>query len=165
MGAQSLWHGAAVRRRWAVLVYAPLLAWLAVGVFNPATMGAEDPDEPANGVIAVELNRADPVPNGCRLSFVIRNRTPHAFASLQWDLVFFDRDDLIAGRTAAEAAPLPKGKTSMKQYDIPGLACERLRRVLLNDVMRCDTAGGGNVPLDCLRLMVLSSRAGIQFFK
>jgi hypothetical protein len=118
-----------------------------------------------DGIIAVELNRAEPLPDGCRVSFVIQNRTTHAFESLLWDLFFFDPDGLIAGRLAAEAAPLPAGKTSVKLFDIPGLMCDGLSRVLLNDTIVCETEAGEDVEIDCLQLTVPSSRADIGFIK
>lgn len=143
------------------------LSWLT------ATAGAGEPTGTQAGetrgsdaaAIAVELNRAEPVGNGCRLSFVIRNRTPLVLTSLQWDLVFFDGDGLIAGRTAAEAAPLPADKTSVKVFDVPGLPCTRLKRVLINDVLRCTGEPGDDTPIDCLGLTVPSNRTDIELMK
>jgi hypothetical protein len=143
------------------------LVWLTVPASSaePSASETSGPDEKESAVIAVELNKAEPIADGCRLSFVIRNHTSHAFSSLQWDLVLFDPDELIAARIAAEAAPLPAEKTSVKLFDVPGLGCNRLHRVLLNDVMRCETGTNGKAHVDCLRLTMPSSRADIELFK
>jgi len=143
------------------------LAWLAATALA-AGPGAEDaPEGNATDTerIAVELNRAESLPDGCRLSFVIQNRTHHAFESMQWDLFFFGPDGLIADRMAAEAAPLPAGKTSVKLFDVPGFACEDLKRVLINDVLRCETDSGAGTRIDCLHLTAPSSRAQVELFK
>ncbi len=143
------------------------LAWLVVTASANEPVGDKALDAQAQDteVIAVELNRTEPLRDGCRLSFVIRNRTPHAFESLQWDLFFFDPDGLIVGRMAAEAAPLPAGKTSVKLFDVPDLACDGLGRVLINAVLRCDTSAGGDDLIDCLRLTVPSSRSRVELIK
>ena len=120
--------------------------------------------EPSGGV-DVELNRVTPQGDGCRLSFVINNGSGTALTSLQWDLVLFDRDGLIVGRTAAEAGPLPAGKTSVKDYDLPGVGCDGLGRVLINGVLRCETAPGETAGFDCLERARPSSRSRVELFK
>lgn len=127
--------------------------------------GGQSPAGGETSVVAVELNRTESVSAGCRLSFVIRNSTAHAFESMQWDLVLFDPDGFIVTRTAAEAAPLPAGKTSVKLFDVPGSECKGLGRVLLNDVLHCKTRAGAEAQPDCLALTVPSSRADLEFFK
>lgn len=143
----------------------PLAALLALALL---ALGAATGSAAEEDAIAVELNRADALDAGCRLSFVIHNDTPHSFTSLQWDLVGFDSDGLIADRMAAEVAPLLARKTSVKQFDIPTLGCDRLGRLLLNDITQCQTRGGDATlsdPLSCLRLIRPSSRTNIEFFK
>jgi len=146
----------------------PVLAilWLLIAV---AAQAAETDQPPrAQGRITAELNRADTVETGCRLSFVIHNETPHDFGSMQWDLVSFDPEGLIAARMAAEIAPLKADKTSVKQFDILDFDCEHLARLLLNAVAQCSTNGAeGEVSArnDCLDAMELSTRTRIEFLK
>ena len=120
--------------------------------------------EPSGGV-DVELNRVVPQGDGCRLSFVIRNGSGSALSSLHLDLVLFDPDGLIVGRTAAEAGPLPAGKTSVKDYDLPDIGCDALGRILINDVVRCETAPGEVAGIDCLDATRPASRARVELFK
>lgn len=147
----------------------PSAAILAALLLAP-TMAKAESTQPAaeRALVAAELNRADTVENGCRLSFVIRNGTNYDFTSLQWDLVTFDPDGLIAARMAAELAPLTADKTSVKQFDIQDFDCDRIARLLLNDISRCKTkgpSGEARVRHDCLGLIELSSRTGIELFK
>lgn len=145
---------------------ASAIVGLAVAAGVTKSMAEEPPASQGTdgAAIRVELNRAEPIDDGCRLSFVIENRTPEAFESMQWDLYFFDRDGLITGRMAAEVAPLRAGKTSVKQFDVPGIGCNSLGRVLVNDVLRCESADG-QAKIDCLGLTLPSSRADIQLIR
>jgi hypothetical protein len=143
------------------------LAWLAATALAAGPSADKAPDETTidAAVIAVELNRAESLADGCRLSFVIHNRTPQAFETMQWDLFFFDPTGLIGGRMAAEVAPLRAEKTSVKLFDVPGIKCEGLGKVLINDVLRCETDSGAGTPIDCLQLTVPSSRAQVELIK
>ena len=122
-----------------------------------STAGGSDESLP------VELNKLEPNGDDCRAYLVLENKSTSAFESLKLDVVVFDTDGIVAKRLAVEAAPLPLGKTSLKVFDIGGLPCDRVGRVLLNEVMTCadDAQDRG----DCLELMSTSSRAEISFFK
>lgn len=113
--------------------------------------------------VLVELNKLEPNDGDCRAYLVMENRSASAFESLKLDVVVFDTDGIVAKRLAVEAAPLPLGKTSLKVFDIGGLPCERVGRVLLNEVMTC--ADDAEERGDCLELMSTSSRATISFIK
>ena len=112
---------------------------------------------------SVELNKLEPNEGDCRAYLVLENKSASAFESLKLDVVVFDTDGIVAKRLAVEAAPLPLGKTSLKVFDIGGLACDRVGRVLLNEVMTC--ADDAEERGDCLELMSTSSRATISFIK
>ena len=113
--------------------------------------------------ILVELNKLEPNESDCRAYLVLENRSSSAFESLKLDVVVFDTDGIVAKRLAVEAAPLPLGKTSLRVFDIGGLPCDRVGRVLLNEVMTC--ADDSQARGDCLALMSTSSRARISFIK
>ena len=93
----------------------------------------------------------------------MENKSASAFESLKLDIVVFDTDGIVAKRLAVEAAPLPLGKTSLKVFDIGGLLCDRVGRVLLNEVMTC--ADDSQARGDCLELISTSSRAPNSFIK
>ena len=65
--------------------------------------------------------------------------------------------------SAVEAAPLPRDKISLKVFDIAGLACDRIGRLLLNDVLACE--GDGVAAPDCLSLLAVRSRGDVPFVK
>ncbi len=112
--------------------------------------------------LEIQLNKLEPVENACRAYLVFRNGSDSSFVSFRLDLMLFGRDGVIARRLAVEAAPLTPGKTSVKLFDIQGLACSDVSQVLLNDVMGCrDATGERN---DCASLIQLSSKS-VEFNK
>ena len=71
---------------------------------------------------------------------------------------------MIAKRVALEVGPFDAGKTVVKGFEFAGLPCDRLARILLNDVMACDAPDGART--DCLaRIETASRAASIGFFK
>lgn len=135
--------------------------WISVATFIalllPFTVQAQD------GRISIELNKLEPATEACRSFVVLQNRTGTAFQTLKLDLVMFDVDGVVAKRLALETAPLPADKTSLKVFDIGGMACEQVGRILLNDVLDCASADG---PQDgCLGLIDVSARGELSLIK
>jgi len=122
----------------------------------PAALAAADG-------VSIELNKLEPNGGACRAHLVLENGTGSAFETLKLDLVMFDTEGVVARRLAVETASLPAGKTSLKVFDIDGLACEAVGRVLLNDVMACADASGARD--DCLALVTPSARGTVAFIK
>lgn len=125
----------------------------------PAPLRAEAP-------LAVELNRLEPVTTpaeACRLWMVVPNDAAGAvpIASLRLDLVAFSTDGRIARRVAVELGPVGAGRTAVRLFDLPGLACDGLSRLLVNDVLACRI--GGQDRQDCAERLRTESRAGLRF--
>jgi len=111
---------------------------------------------------ALELNRLQAVDAGCRLHVVVSNPEPRRHDTFQLDLVVFDGDGVIARRIALDASPVRPNKTSVYAFDVEGLDCQRIGKLLLNDVIGCTTSDGG---ADCVAAVAVSSRAGVDFVK
>lgn len=130
---------------------------------EPATVTTAPQSAPTAPGVAIELNKLEPADNACRAYFVIGNETPHGFQTLQLDLVMFDQEGIVAKRLAVDVAPLPAEKTQLKVFDIQGLACAQVGRILLNGVPACsDEQGPRN---DCLRRLTVSARGTVPFIK
>lgn len=115
---------------------------------------AADPT-PAAAPIPIELNKLEPLPAaanapaGCRVYFVINNNEPETLSQLRLDLILFGTDGVIARRVALDLGPLPAKKTGVRLFDLTGQACEGIGRVLVNDVLACQStpaAGGAAAP-------------------
>ena len=136
-----------------------LLRPLILASFLFAAMSAQA----ADNVVRVELNKLEPQGDACRAYLVLQNGTDSAFASLKLDLVIFDADGVVAKRLAVETAPLRTGKTSLKVFDMKGLVCKRVGRLLLNTVMKCADKSGARE--NCLDSIATAARGPVPFIK
>ncbi|SLN77721.1 hypothetical protein [Oceanibacterium hippocampi] len=110
-----------------------------------------------DGKLGIELNKLEDTDGACRAYLVYQNGTQMDFSALKIDLVMFGSDGVINRRLAVDGAPLRAGKTSVRLFDIRGLACAEIARMLVNDVLECEQ--GGEAKGDCIDLVTTSSRA------
>ena len=113
-----------------------------------------------SGTVELELNKLEPVDDGCRAFFVVRNTSDTAFESLDLDLVTFRPDGVVGARFQVELAPLAADKTVVKPFDFAGVDCGAIDRVLLNGIVACAPLA----PATCLA-MIAPSSLGPEFFK
>jgi hypothetical protein len=111
------------------------------------------------GRLGVELNKMEPADGGgCRVFFLFRNATGETF----------ERFEIVAWRCSTakgvidrlltiDASPLPPARTTLKLFEVPGLACEAVSEVLLHDVPACTIANRPDT--DCFALIDLGSKA------
>lgn len=117
----------------------------------------------ADRTVSVELNKLESSRDACRAYVVLQNTGTIGYETLKLDLVVFDVDGIVATRLAFEGAPLPIGKTSLKVFDIDDLACPRIGRLLLNDVVGCSDRSGSQT--DCLAGISTEARGAVPFIK
>ena len=137
--------------------------WVAVFAATLALLVVRSAPGASDGAIQVELNKLEPSNGDCRAYLVLMNESTSAFEALKLDVVIFGTDGVVERRLAVQAAPLPPGKTSLKVFDVGGLPCERIGRLLLNDVLDC--AAGAGPRDDCLTLLSTTARAAVPFIK
>lgn len=137
---------------------------------RPAGTAAAD-STPAGPPLALELNKLEPVQGGaaCRVYFVLSNGDDEPVAQLRLDLILFGADGVIARRLAFDLGPLPPKRTAVRLFDVDGLRCEDIGRVLVNGVLACRSGAQGDGPADqqqgdqqheaCLDRLAVSSRA------
>ena len=113
--------------------------------------------------IDIELNKLEPVKDACRAYLVLSNPAAQVYTSFKLDLVIFDQGGVIAKRLALNMAPVRANKTSVKLFDITGLKCDDIGRVLINDVVGCSSESGELS--GCIAQVKPGSRAGIPFVK
>jgi hypothetical protein len=113
--------------------------------------------------VRIELNRLEEREASCRVHLVLENAAESGFVGYKLDLVLFGPDGIIARRIAVDVAPLRPRKTSVKVFDVDGLACGGIGSVLVNDVLDCRSAAGEIA--DCVESLAVSSRAGVNFSK
>ncbi|MFC1456510.1 MULTISPECIES: Tat pathway signal protein [Microvirga] len=114
--------------------------------------------------VRIELNRLEAAGENCRAYFLIDNQKGEGWRSLKLDLFALDTDGVAAKRLAVEVGPVPEKKTLIKLFDFTSLACPRLGRILLNDVMACEGAAGSREA--CLSAIETASKvATVPFAK
>lgn len=121
---------------------------------------AQDAPEKA-GPLKLQLNKVETAGEACRVTMVIDNAKGTGLKSYKVDLFAFDTDGVAQKRVAVELGPLSPKKTVVKIFDFPGIACNKVGRVLLNDVLSCDGGDAGREA--CLERTETDSKAGIAF--
>jgi hypothetical protein len=131
---------------------------LAAAILSALTIlaSAAAAQEAAAPRLAVELNRIDQIEGACRLTFMVENAMGADLDALALETVLFDADGLVERLTLFEFGALPSGVPRVRQFDVPGLACDGLARVLINGVAECP---GG---LPCAAALAPSSRTDVE---
>ena len=117
-------------------------------------------DEP---ILKIELNRLETIDGACVAYFVFRNSTARLYTEMQLDLVPFDKNELVLQRIALNPAPITAKKTTVKLFELSRSSCANLGRVLVNEVVRCETYNG--VVPDCIDQLEFSSRTAVDLFR
>ena len=111
--------------------------------------------------LKLQLNRLESADDACRATIVVDNSRGRALKSYKLDLFAFDTDGIVQKRVAAELGPIPARKTTVKIFNFPGIACPKLSRVLLSDVLACE--GGDATRESCLERTETETKANIPF--
>lgn len=130
------------------------------GTVAAAAAAADGAAPPA---IRVELNKLEELKGSCRAYLLLENRSGRAYRSFKLDLVMFDTAGIVARRLAVEGAPLAEGKTSLRVFDVPGLPCSGIGRILVNDVLSCGE--GAEDRTACLAAIRPASRSSAELIK
>lgn len=145
-------------RRQSVSALSALLLALSAA---PALAATADPAAAASGV-SLELNTLEPRGQNCAVNMVF-GTGDDAYQSFKLDLVFFGTDGAIRKRLAVDAAPLRARKTSVKAFEVSGLACDAIGSVLVNDVLDCRTEAGAVA--DCIDRVETKSRLPVALMR
>ena len=125
----------------------------------PAAAAGSD----AAPAVRVELNKLEHMKGSCRAYLLLENRSGRAYRSFKLDLVMFDSAGIVARRLAVEGAPLPEDKTSLRVFDVPGLPCTGIGRILVNDVLSCGEGDADRAA--CLSAIRPASRSTAELIK
>lgn len=110
--------------------------------------------------LTIELNSLQPSDGGCRLSFVATNGLGADIAGVTYEMVLFDQAGLVERMSVLDFKELPAGKTRVRQFDLVGVDCSGISRVLVNDAKACD--GKGLEP-DCMGRLRTATKIDLPF--
>lgn len=109
--------------------------------------------------LRLELNNAQPVEAGCRLTFVATNDLGIDLERAAYEVALFDGDGLVERLTVLDFKALPEGQTKVRQFDLPDLDCTGLGRVLINGTTACE----GTDADACMRQLETTTRGSVAF--
>jgi hypothetical protein len=118
-------------------------------------------EQAAKPALALELNAAQPSQKGCRLTFVVANGLGAELSKAAFEIALFNELGVVDTLTVLDFKELPAGKTKVTRFDLPGLDCAKISRVLVNRATDC--AGAGVDPAACMRQLVPSTKSQITF--
>jgi|SRR5690554_8012027 hypothetical protein len=123
-----------------------------------APVAAQEPPVPS---LALELNAIQPADSGCRISFLATNALGGQIDRAAVELALFDMAGTIDRIVTLDFKNLSEGKTKVLQFELAGLECDELGRVLVNDVSACE---GAITPASiCLDALQTSTQLEITF--
>jgi len=126
-----------------------------------AAGGARAEEASAKPALSLELNAVQQSQKGCRLTFVVANRLGADLSKAAFEIALFDQAGVVDTLTVLDFKELPSQKTKVTRFDLPGLDCARISRVLVNRATEC--AGEGIAPLACMRQLAPSTKSEIVF--
>ncbi|MCB1340736.1 MAG: hypothetical protein KDK24_06665 [Pseudooceanicola sp.] len=112
--------------------------------------------------LAVELNKMEADGGACRLTFVATNGAAEAVDSAVFETVLFDTEGSVDRLTLFDFGALPVGRARVRQFQVDGLPCARLGRVLFNGASACTVAGAASGVCDAA---AVTSRAPAELLR
>jgi hypothetical protein len=137
---------------------------LPAAMAQDATPAAKDAAPAAKSDVPplkIELNRLEPAGEACRTYMLVDNSSGPALKSLKVDLFAFDTEGVAQKRLAVELGPVQEKKTVVRLFDFAGLACPKIGRLLLNDVLACE--GGDATRETCLERIEPATKTSAAF--
>jgi hypothetical protein len=142
-----------------------ILALAAAGAFSAFSVGqaiAEDAAAtPATSPqkLNVELNALAPSQKGCMMTFVAENDLQTDISKISFELAFFNDKSTVDRVTVLDFRDLPMGKKRVRQFDMPGVKCESVSRIIINDTPVCDGPAAG----ECKKALQTKSQISVPF--
>ena len=118
--------------------------------------GTDKKQSSAKETIFLELNAQKQVGTACLISFLMKNGLTKNIDELVFELVVFDENQQVSSFLLIKTGELPAQKSRVKRYKLQGVSCQKLSRLLINDIKHCK--GDDLSPKFCLQKLTLNSR-------
>jgi len=109
------------------------------------------------GPIRLELNALNPQQDTCQIVFVAQNESGSDLERLVLEAVLFDRQGRVAVLTLFDLQDLPAARMRVRSFQMAGLACDGLSRLLINGISACVPEGPA-----CEAPLVLEARVPVE---
>ncbi|MCQ0091551.1 hypothetical protein FGD77_07585 [Roseovarius sp. M141] len=117
-------------------------------------------EAPIDKAVSVELNAVKSTDNGCTLTFLVINGHPSQIDKLVYETVLFDSEGQVDRLTLFDFGTLPPARPRVRQFSVPGLACDGLGKILINGASTCEAPGLS--PSACDAGLMTGSRTDIE---
>lgn len=88
--------------------------------------------------VSLELNAIKAGDNSCTLTFMVINGHPSQIDKLVYETVLFDPNGQVDRLTLFDFGALPSARPRVRQFSVPGVACDGLGKILINGASTCD---------------------------
>lgn len=105
----------------------------------------------------VELNALAASQKGCLFTFVAMNGFQQNVSKVSFEFVIFNDKGTVERLALLDFRDLPAGKSKVRQFDVPGIKCEAVKNLLINDAPVCE--GEGLDKARCMDGIVTRSKA------
>ena len=103
--------------------------------------GAAAQDAAAAKGLEVELNALAASQKGCLFTFVAANGLAQDISKVSFEFVIFNDKGTVERLALLDFRDLPAGKSKVRQFDVPGIKCEAVKNLLINDAPVCEGEG------------------------
>ncbi len=91
--------------------------------------------------LQLDLNALQPAQDACRVTFLATNGLGAGLDKASFELAIFGKDGVIQRVVLLDFKGLTSGKTKVVQFDLKGIDCPSVSRILVNDVTACEGTG------------------------
>jgi hypothetical protein len=105
----------------------------------------------------IELNALAASQKGCLFTFVAGNGFAQNVSKVSFEFVIFNDKGTVERLALLDFRDLPAGKSKVRQFDVPGIKCEAVKNLLINDAPVCE--GEGLDKARCMDGIVTRSKA------
>ncbi|MFN3208724.1 MAG: hypothetical protein ACE369_06930 [Roseovarius sp.] len=122
--------------------------------------GALAQEEVLGEAVLIELNATKANESSCTLTFLVINGYASQIDKAVYETVLFDSEGQVDRLTLFDFGALPPGRPRVRQFSVPGMACDGLGQVLINGAHTCEAA---DLPDDaCEAGLKLETRTNIE---
>jgi hypothetical protein len=133
-------------------------AVLVAGAVPAAVLAQSAGDAPSR--LSLELNAVQDVGGSCRLTFLARNGTGVAIDQAVFETVIFDKSGGVVSLSLFDFRDLPADRPRVRQFELPGMACENVGQALINGANSCVVDGAESRVCD--ESLLLGSRISVE---
>ncbi|AOF89960.1 hypothetical protein BSY16_165 [Sinorhizobium sp. RAC02] len=91
--------------------------------------------------LEVELNALAGSQKGCLFTFLAVNGFAQDISKVSFEFVIFNDKGTVERLALLDFRELPAGKSKVRQFDVPGVKCETVKNLLINDAPVCEGEG------------------------